>query len=65
MDDDDADVFKRTVSWQSSRNHHATFTYSNAGPGTGLFARILQQGGWSLGIGTATTRDTSSISHCD
>jgi len=44
MDDDDADVFKRTVDWAIEQGiTTATFHIQTPYPGTGLFERICQQ----------------------
>ena len=45
MDDDDEDVFKRTVDWAVSHGlTTATFHIQTPYPGTGLYARMEQQG---------------------
>jgi len=45
MDDDDADVFKRTVDWAVDHGvTTATFHIQTPYPGTGLFSRMQQEG---------------------
>ena len=61
MDDDDADVFERTVDWAIEHGiTTATFHILTPYPGTALYARMLDaRGASSRATGTCTTRATS------
>ena len=63
MDDDDEDVFRRTVDWAIEHGiTTATFHIQTPYPGTRLFARMEQQGRIDdARTGISTTPATSSI----
>ena len=64
MDDDDADVFDRTVDWAVEQGiETATFHILTPYPGTGLYTRMEAQGRIAAPrLGPATTPATSSTS---
>ena len=64
MDDDDEDVFRRTVDWAIEHGiTTATFHIQTPYPGTRLFARTMAREGRiaDAATGISTTRGTSSI----
>ena len=63
MDDDDEDVFRRTVDWAIEHGiTTATFHIQTPYPGTKLFARMQpRRAASSRATGISTTRATSSI----